>query len=86
MCGHLRAQGLGADLPVTTHTARGLGQPIAQLLSRDVKTVERHINNIYGKLQADGDGAVDARDRRVHAALTYLRGAGILPTEQLIDA
>ena len=75
------------ELEVLSWMAKGYrNDTIAQLLSRDVKTVERHINNIYGKLQADGDGPVDARDRRVHAALTYLRGAGILPTEQLIGA
>jgi len=52
---------------------------IAGLLSRDVKTVERHINNIYGKLQNDKSEGPDATMHpRVRAALMYLKAVGLL--------
>ncbi len=52
---------------------------IAGLLSRDVKTVERHINNIYSKLQSDNsDGPGATMHPRVRAALTYLEAVGLL--------
>ena len=72
------------ELEVLGWMAKGYrNDTIAQVLSRDIKTVERHINNIYGKLMA-GEESDDSRDRRVYAALTYLRATGLLPTEQLI--
>ena len=52
---------------------------IAGLLSRDVKTVERHINNIYSKLQNDkSDGPDATMHPRVRAALMYLKAVGQL--------
>ena len=52
---------------------------IAGLLSRDVKTVERHINNIYSKLQNDKSEGPDATMHpRVRAALMYLKAVGLL--------
>ena len=51
---------------------------IADLLSRDVKTVERHINNIYSAL----DDYDDSKHPRVRAALMYLKATGALSTEQ----
>lgn len=52
---------------------------IAGLLSRDVKTVERHINNIYSKLQHDKvDGPDATMHPRVRAALMYLKAVGLL--------
>ena len=57
-------------------------ETIAGVLSRDVKTIERHINNIYGTLLNADD---DAKHPRVRAALMYLRATGVLSTEQLIE-
>ena len=52
---------------------------IAGLLSRDVKTVERHINNIYSKLQNNKPDNPDATMHpRVRAALMYLKAVGLL--------
>ena len=49
----------------------------------DVKTIGRHINNIYGALQEDQDSS---KHPRVQAVLQYLRATGALFTEQLLDA
>jgi DNA-binding NarL/FixJ family response regulator len=74
------------ELEVLSWMAKGYrNDTIAQVLSRDVKTVERHINNIYGKLQ-DADEFDEGADRRVRAALMYLRATGVLPAEQLPEA
>ena len=72
-------------LEVLSWVARGYrNDSIAQMLSRDVKTVERHINNIYGAIQdVDGTGD-DSRHPRVQAALAYLRATGALSSEQLL--
>ena len=52
---------------------------IAGLLSRDVKAVERHINNIYSKLQNNKPDNPDATMHpRVRAALMYLKAVGLL--------
>ena len=52
---------------------------IAGLLSRDVKAVERHINNIYSKLQNNTPDNPDATMHpRVRAALMYLKAVGLL--------
>ena len=74
------------ELEVLSWMAKGYrNDTIAQVLSRDVKTVERHINNIYGKLQ-DAAGFDEGADRRVQAALMYLKATGILPSEHLTEA
>ena len=66
------------EVEVLSGIARGYrNETIAHMLSRDVKTVERHINNIYSKLQ-DGD---ETRNARVHAALLYLKATGALPAQ-----
>ena len=57
-------------------------ETIAGVLSRDVKTVERHINNIYTTLLDSDD---DAKHPRVRAALMYLRATGVLSTEHLME-
>ena len=54
---------------------------IAEMLSRDVKTVERHINNIYSSLE----DAADSMHPRVQAVLMDLKTKGLLSTEQLIE-
>lgn len=70
-------------LEVLHWVARGYrNETIAGVLSRDVKTVERHINNIYTSLLSPDD---QARHPRVKAALMYLRATGVLSTEQVIE-
>ena len=70
-------------LEVLHWVARGYrNETIAGVLSRDVKTVERHINNIYTSLLGPDD---NAKHPRVRAALMYLRATGVLSTEQLME-
>lgn len=57
-------------------------ESIADVLSRDVKTIERHINSIYSTLLGPED---DSKHPRVRAALMYLRATGLLSTEQALD-
>ena len=67
------------ELEVLGWMAKGYrNEAIAEVLSRDVKTIERHINNIYSKFQ-DTD---DYSNPRVRAALLYLRATGLLSTAQ----
>ena len=56
---------------------------IAEVLSRDVKTVERHINNIYTTLLGAED---ELGHPRVRAALMYLKANGLLSAEQPFDS
>ena len=51
---------------------------IAEMMGRDVKTVERHINNIYSTLQETEDFADSSKHPRVQAALLYLKDLGSL--------
>ena len=78
------------ELEVLSWIAKGYrNDTIADVLSRDVKTVERHINNIYSKLhnaKMDEPEPVDSLHPRVRATLIYLRATGSLPTEALLDA
>lgn len=68
------------ELEVLSWIAKGYrNETIAETLSRDVKTVERHINNIYGKLQ-DGD---QTQHPRVRAALSYLKATGMVAAQDL---
>ncbi len=53
---------------------------IARALYIDVKTVEHHLNNIYGKLRAEGN--VDNKHLRVEAARLFIREAGELVRAQ----
>ena len=75
------------ELEVLSWMAKGYrNDTISGVLSRDVKTVERHINNIYSKLHSDREaGADESRHPRVQAALTYLKATGLLPADQFID-
>ena len=66
------------ELEVLSWMAKGFrNDTIAQVLTRDVRTVERHINSIYGKLDIDDA----SKDPRVNAALKYLQATGSLPLE-----
>ena len=75
------------ELEVLSWMAKGYrNDTIADVLSRDVKTVERHINNIYSKLHSNREEAPEeSRHPRVQAALTYLKTTGLLPADQFID-
>ena len=70
------------ELEVLGWLAKGYrNDTIAGLLSRDVKTIERHINNIYSKLHNDKlEGPHESMHPRVRAALTYLQATGLLAT------
>lgn len=70
-------------LEVLSWVAKGYrNDTIADVLSRDVKTIERHINNIYSTLLDSED---DSRHPRVRAALMYLKATGLLSTDQLVE-
>ena len=61
------------EMEVLSWIAKGYrNNTIARVLSRDLRTVERHINSIYCKLQVDDD----SKDPRVNAALMFLNAAG----------
>ena len=75
------------ELEVLSWMAKGYrNDTIADVLSRDVKTIERHINNIYSKLHNEkNEDGHDSRHPRVRAALTYLKATGMLPNQQFFD-
>ena len=76
------------ELEVLSWMAKGYrNDTIAAVLSRDVKTVERHINNIYGKLNGSSDDVVDGDSRhpRVRATLAYLDATGQLPSGHFMN-
>ena len=60
---------------------------VAKVLSRDVKTVERHINNIYSKLLSDRNNSENegSKHPRMQAALTYLKATGMLANDQFAE-
>lgn len=65
------------ELEVLGWMAKGYrNQTIADVLCLDPKTVERHINSIYGKM-----GCNESKHARVHAVTLYMRATGLLPGE-----
>lgn len=63
------------ELEVLRLMAKGCrNNAIAELLCLEPKTVERHINNIYGKMGS----LSDSRHPRVHAIMLYLTAVGQL--------
>ena len=71
-------------LEVLSWMAKGYrNDTIADVLSRDVKTIERHINNIYTTLLGPED---EVGHPRVRSALMYLRANGLLSTEQPLES
>jgi len=63
------------ELEVLNWMARGYrNETIAEVLTVDVKTVERHINGIYGKL----GNSPPSRHPRVHVVTMYLKAVGQL--------
>lgn len=76
------------ELEVLSWMAKGYrNDTIADVLSRDVKTVERHINNIYSKLFSDKKDEENegSKHPRVQAALTYLKATGLLTNDQFAE-
>ena len=73
------------ELEVLGWLSRGYrNDTIAGLLSRDVKTIERHINNIYSKLSNDLlEDPVQSMHPRVRAVLMYLKATGLLSADKL---
>ena len=64
------------ELEILEYIAQGYrNKTIAKLLFLEVKTVEYHISNIFGKIGTDEDREEHAR---VHAVLTFLRDTGQL--------
>lgn len=53
---------------------------IAEVLAVEPKTIERHINSIYGKLSI----ASESKHPRVSAIMLYLRATGQLPAEDFV--
>ena len=66
-------------LEVLKWLAKGYrNEAIAETLSRDTKTVERHINNIYNTLDTHYS---EGMHPRVHATLMYLKAVGMIAAE-----
>lgn len=66
------------ELEVLSWISKGLrNQTIAEILCVDPKTVERHINSIYSKL----DLGSESRHARVSAVMLYLKATGQLSGE-----
>ena len=66
------------ELEVLSWMAKGYrNTTIAEVLFLQPKTVERHVNSIYGKLGA----APETKHPRVHAITLYFRAMGLLPAE-----
>ena len=55
-------------------------EAIAEVLSRDLKTIERHINNIYSAFE---NGDLEGMHPRVRATLMYLKATGEVPAEPI---
>ena len=71
------------ELEVLGWVAKGYrNDTIAQVLCLDVRTVERHINSVYNKLE----NSVGSNHSRVSAALMFLRASGLLPKAPLTDS
>ncbi len=70
------------ELEVLSWMAKGYNNhTIADVLCLEPKTIERHINGIYSKLET----APDSKHARVHAVTMYLRAIGALPAEDFAE-
>lgn len=66
------------EVEVLSWIAKGYrNSTIAEALFLQPKTVERHVNSIYGKLEAPPE----TKHPRVHATTLYLRAVGLLPAD-----
>jgi len=75
------------ELEVLSWMARGYtNSTIADLLGLDIRTVERHIKTIYRKLHDDQPtSSHEPEDRRVRAALLYLKATGMLAPDVILQ-
>ena len=73
------------ELEVLSWMAKGYtNSTIADMLGLDIRAVERHIKSIYRKLHDDQPaGSNEPEDRRVRAALLYLKATGLLAPEPI---
>ena len=71
------------ELEVLGWMAKGYrNRTVADILSLELKTVERHINSIFSKL----GNCPESMDMRVHAITLFLRATGQLPSEDLAES
>lgn len=71
------------ELEVLSWMAKGYrNATIAEVLCVDPKTVERHINSIYSKLNM----ATNSKHPRVSSIMLYLKATGQLPQDDFVDA
>ena len=73
------------ELEVLSWMAKGYTNgTISELLGLDIRTVERQIKSIYRKLHDDQPSSSnEPEDRRVRAALLYLKATGLLSPEPI---
>jgi len=70
------------EVEVLSWMAKGYrNQTIAEVLCLEPKTVERHINSIYSKLEP----CPEAQHPRVHAVTLYMRATGLLPADPIAE-
>ena len=70
------------ELEVLSWMAKGFrNSTIADVLCVDPKTIERHINSIYSKINM----GAESKHPRVHATILYLKATGQLPIEGFSD-
>lgn len=71
------------ELEVLSWMAKGYrNATIAEVLCVDPKTVERHINSIYSKLNM----VTNSKHPRVSSIMLYLKATGQLPQDDFVDA
>ncbi len=71
------------ELEVLSWMAKGYRNvTIAEVLCVDPKTIERHINSIYSKLNM----VTENKHPRVNAIMLYLRATGQLPGDVLVES
>ena len=71
------------ELEVLSWMAKGYrNATIADVLCVDPKTIERHINSIYSKLNM----VTDNKHPRVNSIMLYLKATGQLPNDALVEA
>ena len=74
------------ELEVLSWIAKGYrNETIAGVLGRNLEAIERLISSIYDKMQKVAGFEGSSGDRRVQAALLYLKATGLLPSLQLVE-
>ncbi len=70
------------ELEVLSWMAKGYrNATIAEVLCVDPKTIERHINSIYSKLNM----VTNSKHPRVSSIMLYLKATGLLPQDDCVD-